>query len=75
MDFETEIVFTQQSYETELKWGYKTICNFYRILWKGWVLWHNTNELCKQHVDITLNVKLFWSFGRLIQKFKDMLYC
>jgi hypothetical protein len=34
MDFEIEIVSTQQSYEIKLKWRYKTICSFYWILWK-----------------------------------------
>jgi hypothetical protein len=42
---------------------------------KARVLWRSIDELCKQHIDVMLNVKLFWSFWRLIQKFEDMLDC
>jgi hypothetical protein len=39
------------------------------------VLWHNIDELCKQHVEVVLNVKLFQSFQKLIHKFENMLDC
>lgn len=75
MDFETKIIPTQQSCEIELKWFHKDDLKFLLDSMQARVVWCSIDELCKQCVEVALNVNLFWTFRRLIQKFEDMLDC